>query len=66
MTGTLRGYLISIAYCLFFHFAQFLFTMILILCLLAHLSRRLRGELIVYQSSHCLSIRPCLFSHFQT
>ena len=27
---------------------------------LAHLSRRLRGELIVYRSSRCPSVRPCV------
>ena len=33
---------------------------------LAHLSRRLRGELIVYRSSRRPCVRLCVRSHFQT
>ena len=33
---------------------------------LAHLSRRLKGELIVYQSSRCLSVCLAVCQHFQT
>ena len=34
--------------------------------ILAHVSRRLMGELIVYRSSRRQSVRPCVRSHFQT
>ena len=37
-----------------------------ILSLLAHLSRRLRGELIVHRSSRRPSVCPSVCSHFQT
>ena len=33
---------------------------------LAHLSRRLKGELIVYQSSFRLCVCVCVCKHFQT
>ena len=39
---------------------NFALTHLPTLLFLAHLSRRLRGELIVYQSSRRLSVRPCV------
>ena len=56
MTGTLRGYLISIAYCLFFSFVLFSFFP----TFSAHLSQRLKGELIVYRSIRRPSVRACV------
>ena len=49
---------------------SFLFSCCLIFCILAQLSRRLKGELIVYQSSCrlcvCVSVCVSMCKHFQT